>query len=98
MSGQDLLDNVDGAVLRRVSAAAQVFCFLDYDGTLAPLAPTPAEAVPLPGTLELLRQLAQAPGVLVAVVTGRTIVDVRRALEVPGIYYVGLHGLEIRTP
>src|SRR5512143_129409 len=85
-------------LVRRVAAADSVFCFLDYDGTLSPLAPTPNEAVALPGTSGLVRQLATAPGVQLALISGRTIADMRRFLEIPGIYYVGTHGTEIRLP
>lgn len=82
----------------RLTASPRVFCFLDYDGTLAPIAPTPDEAVPLPGTKELVSALAAAPGTAVAIVTGRTIADVRRFLDVPTAYYVGVHGAENSPP
>lgn len=89
---------VEKELVACIAAASKVFCFLDYDGTLSPLAPTPTEAVALPGTFALLRQLAAAPGVQVALVTGRPIADVRRFLDMPEIYYVGTHGLEVRLP
>ena len=89
---------VEKELVARIAAASDVFCFLDYDGTLSPLAPTPTEAVALPGTFALLRQLAAAPAVQVALVTGRPIADVRRFLDMPEIYYVGTHGLEVRLP
>lgn len=92
------LHEVEAEVLRRVSAAERVFCFLDYDGTLAPLAQTPDEGAPLPGTVELLRQLAAAPGMRVALLTGRAIADLRRFVDIPDLYYVGIHGLEVRQP
>ena len=40
---------VEEQILRRLREAERVFCFLDYDGTLAPLAPTPDQALPLRG-------------------------------------------------
>jgi trehalose 6-phosphate phosphatase len=89
---------VEKKLIRRAAAADSVFCFLDYDGTLSPLAPTPGEAVALPGTSALVRQLAAAAGVQVALISGRTIADMRRFLEIPGIYYVGVHGIEMRPP
>ncbi len=85
-------------VLSRIGAASGICCFLDYDGTLAPLAPTPAEAVPLPGTAWLLEQLALWDNVHIAVITGRPITDIRRLLDVPNIHYVGIHGLEVGPP
>jgi trehalose-phosphatase len=86
------------SVLGRIADAERVFCFLDYDGTLAALAPTPAEATPLPGTAEVLRDLVAAPGIDVAIVTGRPLADIRRFIDIPGLYYVGVHGLEVRLP
>jgi len=92
------LRQVEAAVLQRIATAERVFCFLDYDGTLSPLAPTPDAAAPLAGTMALLEELAALPGTQVALVTGRTIADLRRFLNVPGICYVGVHGLEISFP
>jgi trehalose 6-phosphate phosphatase len=92
------LAEYEDEVARRVRDAASVFCFLDFDGTLAPLAPTPDEARPLPGTEEVLRALATAPSTAVAIVTGRTIANLRRFLDVPGVHYAGAHGLEIEWP
>lgn len=92
------LRDAEAAVRQRLTAAERVFCFLDYDGTLSPLAPTPDAATPLAGTAALLQELAATPEVAVALVTGRTIADLRRLLDVPGIYYVGIHGLEIGLP
>ena len=92
------LHEVEASVLRRIAAAARVFCGLDYDGTLSPLAPTPDAAAPPAGTAALLQELATMPGLEIALVTGRTVADLRRFLDVPGIYYVGIHGLEMGLP
>ncbi len=71
---------------------------LDIDGTITPLAPTPAEAVVSPDTRRLLVDLAHAEGVHVAVVTGRSIGDARRLVGVDNAWYVGNHGLEVAAP
>jgi trehalose 6-phosphate phosphatase len=86
------------ALLERVGRAREVFCVVDYDGVLAPVADTPEAALPPPGTDDLLRRLAAAPGVHVALVTGRPIADVKGILDVPGLHYIGSHGLEILLP
>lgn len=85
-------------ILARIGCAAEVFCFLDYDGTLARLAPTPDAARPLPGTAALLTRLVATPGTSVALVTGRTIADLRRFVAVAGLFYIGVHGVEIQLP
>jgi len=45
-----------------------------------------------------VQRLALAPRTRVALVSGRPIGELRRFLDVPGIYYVGVHGAEVRCP
>jgi trehalose 6-phosphate synthase len=67
--------------------------FLDYDGTLVPIAPTPQEAQPSAELRDLLRALARR--VAVVIVSGRAAADLRRLLDVEGVAYMGNHGLEV---
>jgi trehalose 6-phosphate phosphatase len=71
--------------------------FLDLDGTLAPIASTPA-AVSLDGVERaLLSRAAKALAGRLAVISGRTLDDVDRILG-PGLPCVaGVHGLQRRT-
>ena len=67
---------------------------LDYDGTLSPIAPTPGQAI-LPGkTKRILRALAASPGVFLAVVSGRSMPDVKSMVGLKNIVYSGNHGFE----
>jgi len=77
--------------------APRLLLCLDYDGTLVPIAPRPEKARPTPTLCTLLAQLARTPSVEVAVVSGRPLTDLCSLLPVPGLTYVGTHGLEIRT-
>ncbi len=71
---------------------------LDFDGTLAPIADKP-EYVELPErTRTVLRRLANEPKTVVAVVSGRSLDDVRRRVGIEEIVYVGNHGLQIAGP
>lgn len=71
--------------------------FLDFDGTLAPIVPTPEEARPLAGTVELLDELATRYAV-VAIVSGRPAADVAFRLPVgESVRILGLYGLEDRA-
>ena len=72
--------------------------FLDFDGTLAPLA-APAEdrLAERDATRRTLSRLARSPRFRVWIVTGRRRTDVRARIRVPGIRYLGLHGWEGRT-
>jgi trehalose 6-phosphate phosphatase len=75
---------------------AHALVALDFDGTLAPIVPDPADSRPLPGVVDALGALAAA-GTQVAVDTGR---DARTAVAlggldaVPGLIVEGLYGLE----
>jgi trehalose-phosphatase len=70
--------------------------FLDYDGTLSPIAPRP-ELATLPGeTRELLRRLAAR--LPVVIVSGRAREDVAALVNLDGLTYVGSHGFDIAGP
>jgi trehalose 6-phosphate phosphatase len=68
--------------------------FLDYDGTLSAIAPTPAQAKLPYATQELLRALVRLKDVKVAVISGRALADLRRMVPVEGVAFVGSHGVE----
>lgn len=74
-------------------ALANVLLAFDYDGTLAPIAPTPARARMRPTTHRLLQRIARVyPSV---VISGRALADIARRLErVPLWYVFGNHGSE----
>jgi trehalose 6-phosphate phosphatase len=67
--------------------------FLDYDGTLVPIAPRPEDAVP---SLELVDTLsALASRMMLAIVSGRMIRDLRSLLPIRGVVFAGVHGAEV---
>lgn len=79
--------------IARVLAARPRSLFSDVDGTLAAIAPTPEAAVLMPGVAELMAR-ATAAFDLVAAVSGRAARDTQRMVGVPGVLYIGNHGLE----
>jgi trehalose-phosphatase len=72
-----------------------LFIFLDFDGTLAPIAQTPAKAVIPRKTRRLLSSLARRAQIKVAIISGRSLKDVKRKMGLKDIIYSGNHGLEI---
>jgi len=67
--------------------------FLDYDGSLVAIRPTPGEARANEELLGLLRGLVAAPRVRVAVASGRTLASLAEVLPpVPGLLRFGDHG------
>jgi trehalose 6-phosphate phosphatase len=71
---------------------------LDFDGTLAPIVEDPADARIPPETRGALDRLRCVPGVVVALVSGRALADVRSLAGIEDIAYAGNHGMEIEAP
>ena len=71
---------------------------LDVDGTLAPIAPRPEDARVPDETTRVIGELAAMPDVHVALVSGRAASDSARMVAVLGIWALGNHGLERRSP
>jgi trehalose 6-phosphate phosphatase len=78
----------------KISKADNLLFFLDYDGTLAPIALKPELALMSNSTRKALKKLMQDKRVSVSVISGRTLKDVKRLVAIKGIYYSGCHGLE----
>jgi trehalose 6-phosphate phosphatase len=77
-----------GAVLRRSPLLA-----FDFDGTLAPIVPTPEQARISRSVSGKLRRLASR--LPVAIVSGRSVADVSQRLDFEPHYVVGSHGAEM---
>lgn len=78
----------------RLDAAARpgLLCAFDFDGTLAPIVTQPDKACLAPGVLKRLMALsAYAP---VAILTGRSVADIRTRLGFEPDFLIGNHGLE----
>ena len=82
----------------RIRQAQTLVLFLDYDGTLTPIVSRPEMALCPSEVKRHLKQLRDLPGVFLAIISGRSLDDLRAKVGVPGIIYVGNHGLEIENP
>lgn len=80
------------------AAAGRMLLALDFDGTLAPIAPTPAEATLANGASAALAALAARTDMRVAIVSGRALDDVADRVGAPELFYAGNHGFEVRGP
>jgi len=77
-----------------LEAPAQALIALDFDGTLAPIVPDPAQARALPAAVAALRALTPLVGTM-AIVTGRPAeiaVEYGSLDQVPGIIVLGHYG------
>ena len=77
------------------SEKQSLLVMLDYDGTLAPIAARPELARLTDARKRVLARLVRAPGVTVAVVTGRSLSDIESLLGVPGLVISANHGFEM---
>jgi len=84
--------------LKAVFKESRLCLFLDYDGTLSPIAKAPHKAVIPYAVKSLLKKLSRKPGCMVAIISGRSLVDVKKRVGVKGIIYSGNHGLEVEGP
>ena len=67
--------------------------FVDFDGTISRLAPTPDEAIASPGAVSALGRLSGRLAV-VCVLSGRRAHDIRDKVGLRDLLYVGNHGAE----
>jgi len=82
----------------RVLSASSLVVYAGFDGTLAPLVDTPEQARLPEDTQAVLEDLSTRDGVLLAVLSGRSMADLRARVGIPSLVYGGDHGLEIEGP
>lgn len=70
--------------------------FLDFDGTLVDLAPTPDGVRVAPGVIEALALLAERHGGALAVISGRPVAQIDAMLAPLTLPVAGVHGVERR--
>ncbi len=73
----------------------KIYLLLDYDGTLVPIASKPDLAVLPPKTRAILRKLAHYPRCVLAIISGRSLENIKKMVKIPKIIYAGNHGLEV---
>lgn len=83
------------SVITRLRSCRQIILLLDFDGTLAPIRPTPAQARMPARTRALLQLLARHPSITVGIVTGRSLPDIRKKIGRQHLLLIANHGFEI---
>lgn len=85
--------------LERLVGAASILVALDFDGVLAPLVDNPDDSRITPEGRAALDLLIGAPGVTVALVSGRGLANLREVSQAdPRWWMVGSHGIEVEGP
>jgi trehalose-phosphatase len=86
------------SIQAKIQQALNLFLFLDYDGTLTPIVSRPELALCPSDVKRVLGELRDLSNVYIAIISGRSLKDLRKQVGVSGIVYVGSHGLEIEYP
>jgi len=96
MAAKHLLESWD--VLEGDLAERFLYLFLDYDGTLSPIVRDPGRALLSLRMRGRLEALSKAGRCRIAVISGRSLEDIRKRVGIAGITYGGNHGLEVEGP
>ena len=80
---------------QRIKKAKRILLFLDYDGTLSPIVKEPHQAHLSPATKKILKNLVLKKNIVLIVITGRSIVDIKKKVGLKNIMYAGNHGLQV---
>jgi len=89
------LFNVWEDIEGRLGKAKGILLLLDFDGTVTRIADRPEDAKLSPEMGRILRLLAKKKGFRIAIISGRSLSDLKEKVKIGNIIYVGNHGLEI---
>jgi trehalose 6-phosphate phosphatase len=89
------LEPILAEVENRCRPGIIVSVFLDFDGTLVPIATDPVTPQLDAATRETLERLATKPQFFTSIISGRAVEDLYTRIRIPTLTYAGNHGLEI---
>jgi trehalose-phosphatase len=92
------MEDFDTYLSNYVGDSEKFVLLLDYDGTLAPIAPHPNLTCMSEATKESLNRIANNPKIFTAVISGRGVDNVKEQIGIDGLICAGNHGLEILYP
>jgi len=95
---QPLSDEEIHGWLRGFIKAYPLFLFLDYDGTLTQLRDHPSRARLSRPMRAAIEACSERTDTHVAIVSGRSLEDIRKMVGNPDLVFAGNHGLEIEGP
>jgi trehalose 6-phosphate phosphatase len=75
-----------------------ILLMCDFDGTLVPIQGDPGKCILLPEIRNQLEMIVHAGDSHVAILSGRSLSDIRKRVPIKDIYHAGSHGLEIAGP
>merc|ERR1719242_2363812 len=91
------MDDFNSYLSPFIGDQAKLALLLDYDGTLTPICKHPDLAIIPSETKKILERLANRRDVFVAIISGRSVANVKDMGGIEGITYAGNHGMEINN-
>jgi trehalose-phosphatase len=79
-----------------MTEAERLVLFLDFDGTLRAISARPFTVRLAKRVRELLARMARDPRIVIYILSGRDLADLKRRASVPGVHLLGLHGWQGR--
>lgn len=92
------LDDFDMYLSNHIAGAGKLSLILDYDGTLTPLTSHPDLAIISKETIKVLQRLSQMSDINIAIISGRSLDNLKSLVGIENITYAGNHGIEILHP
>nr|XP_023013746.1 probable trehalose-phosphate phosphatase 2 [Leptinotarsa decemlineata] len=91
-------DDYEEYLTEYLNNSSKIALLLDYDGTLSPIVAHPDLAKIPSETKTILHSLSQRPEVFVAIISGRSVSNVKNMVGLNSITYAGNHGMEVLYP
>jgi trehalose 6-phosphate phosphatase len=85
--------DVDAMIDALTERPGETAILVDFDGSLAAIVDRPADAVALPEAIEVVRRLVGLVG-RIGIVSGRPLDFLVEQVDVPGVVFAGLYGME----
>ncbi len=82
----------------KIAVSKRVLLILDFDGTLTKIAKSPSAVVFEQRSQDVLRRLSRLPKYRIAIVSGRSLSNLKSYFNLRNVIYAGNHGLELSAP
>jgi trehalose-phosphatase len=92
-----LLKNIHD-IDERILASKRIILLTDYDGTLTPIRESPDLAILSEGVRQLLVQFSSHKTFFLGIITGRSLKQIKKLVNIQKILYVANHGMEMEGP
>lgn len=93
----EYLFNHNQKILGTIEKADKKILFLDYDGTLVSFKDRPDEVITPNSVKNVLEKLVKHPEFNIFIITGRALNNIKNLVDVEGISFAALHGLQIES-